>query len=125
MQPFSTLALNAYYTYLEATNDVTDQRLVRRPRNTVNLTATWAPLKPLTLTLGGLYINGRQDFDAITGAQINAPDYFILRASASYQINEHVSLWVRGENLTDRSYQPAVGFLAPGIAGYGGVRVSF
>jgi vitamin B12 transporter len=68
---------------------------------------------------------GREDLDAISGAQEDAPDYFLLRASATYQINKNVSIWVRGENLTDRNYQPALGFLAPGIAGYGGIRVSF
>jgi vitamin B12 transporter len=68
---------------------------------------------------------GRQDLDAVTGAQEDAPDYFVLRANAAYRINDHVSIWVRGENLTDRNYQPALGFYAPGIAGYGGVKVSF
>jgi vitamin B12 transporter len=54
-----------------------------------------------------------------------APDYFVLRASATYRINDTVSIWVRGENLTDRNYQPALGYLAPSIAGYGGIKISF
>jgi vitamin B12 transporter len=125
VQPFSHLVLNGYYMYLNAVNDVTQLRLIRRPRNTVNFTGTWKPLDPLTLTLGGTWIVGREDLDAISGAQEDAPDYFILRASATYEINQNVSIWVRGENLTDRNYQPALGFLAPSIAGYGGVKVSF
>ena len=125
VQPLSNLVLNGYYTYLNAVNDVTQMRLLRRPRNTVNFTGTWKPVAPLTLTLGGDWIVGREDAAALTGAQVDAPDYFVLRASATYQINEHVSVWLRGENLTDRNYQPALGFLAPSIAGYGGVRVSF
>jgi hypothetical protein len=63
--------------------------------------------------------------DAITFAQEDAPDYFVLRASATYRINSDVSFWVRGENLTDHSYQPTLGFLAPSIAGYGGIKISF
>jgi vitamin B12 transporter len=125
VQPLPNLVLNGYYTYLNAVNDVTQMRLLRRPRNTVNFTGTWKPIEPLTLTLGGDWIVGREDADALTGAQVDAPDYFILRASATYRINEHVSIWIRGENLTDRNYQPALGFLAPSIAGYGGIRVSF
>ena len=100
-------------------------RLVRRPRNSVDFTGTWKPIDPLTLTLGGNWIVGREDLDAITGNQENAPDYFLLRASASYKICDHVEVGVRGENLTDRNYQPALGFLAPSIAGYGGVKLSF
>ena len=125
VQPFSNLVLNGYYMYLNAVNDVTQLRLVRRPRNTVNFAGTWKPIDPLTLTLGGTWIVGREDLDALSGAQEDAPDYFILRASATYEINKNVSIWVRGENLTDRNYQPALGFLAPSIAGYGGIRVSF
>ncbi|MEI9997681.1 MAG: hypothetical protein WDO13_00140 [Verrucomicrobiota bacterium] len=100
-------------------------RLLRRPRSTVNFTATWKPIAPLTLTLGGNWIVGREDADAVTGAQVDAPDYFVLRASATYEVNSHLSVWVRGENLTDRNYQPALGFFAPSMAAYGGLRVSF
>jgi len=53
------------------------------------------------------------------------PDYFVLRATANYQINKNVSIWLRGENLTDRNYQPTQGYYAPSIAGYGGIKVSF
>ena len=59
------------------------------------------------------------------GLQEGAPDYFILRASATYQIDKSWSVWVRGENLTDRNYQPALGFYGPSIACYGGVKFSF
>ena len=58
-------------------------------------------------------------------SQVVAPDYFVLRASATYRINDHVSIWIRGENLTDRNYQPVLGYFAPSIAGYGGIKVSF
>jgi vitamin B12 transporter len=125
LKPWTTVTLQGHYTYLNAVNDSTAMRLIRRPRNTVDFTGTWKPIDPLTLTLGGNWIVGREDLDALTGVQENAPDYFLLRASASYKINDHVEVWVRGENLTDRNYQPALGFLAPSIAGYGGVKLSF
>jgi vitamin B12 transporter len=125
VKPWSTVTLRGDYTYLNADNDTQQIRLVRRPRSAVDFTGVWNPVPALTLTLGGNWVVGREDLDAITGAQENAPDYFLLRASASYQINDHVSVWVRGENLTDRNYQPALGFLAPSIAGYGGIKISF
>jgi vitamin B12 transporter len=125
VQPFTNLTLNGSYTYLTAVNEDTHIFLLRRPRHTFNFTGTWNPIKPLTLTLGGLYIIGRDDIDAITGLQEGAPDYFILRASATYQIDKSWSVWVRGENLTDRNYQPALGFYGPSMACYGGVKFSF
>jgi vitamin B12 transporter len=125
VQPWTTVTLNADYTYLHALNDTEELQLVRRPRNSIKLTGTWNPITPLTLTLGGDWEDDRRDLDASSGAEEFAPDYFILRAAASYQINDHVSIWVRGENLTDRNYQPALGFYAPSIACYGGIKISF
>ena len=125
VKPWTTVKLQANYTYLDAVNDSTQMRLVRRPRNSLDFTGTWNPIAPLTLTMGGNWVMGRQDLDAVTGAQEDAPDYFLLRASATYRINDHVSIWVRGENLTDINYQPALGYLAPSIAAYGGIKVSF
>lgn len=125
VKPWTTVTLQAHYTYLNADNDTQQIRLVRRPRNAVDFTGVWNPIPALTLTLGGNWIVGREDLDAITGVQENAPDYFLLRASGSYKINDHVEVWVRGENLTDRNYQPALGFLAPSMACYGGLKLSF
>jgi len=125
VKPWSTVTLNADYTYLHAENDTAEVQLLRRPRNTINFNGTWNPIAPVTLTLGGTWVMDRRDADAITGAEELAPDYFVLRATAAYRINDHVSIWVRGENLTDRNYQPALGFYAPSIAGYGGIKISF
>ncbi len=94
---------------------------MRRPRNSFDFTGTWNPIPPLTFTLGGNWVVGRQDIDYDPPyGQVVAPDYFVLRASATYRISDHVSIWVRGENLTDRNYQPALGYYAASIAGYGG-----
>jgi vitamin B12 transporter len=125
VQPISTVSLNTTYTYTNATNDQTQLRLLRRPRQYLTFTGTWKPLPPLTLAIGGTWVMDRQDLDALTGAQEDAPDYFVLHASATYRINDMFSVWIRGENLTDEHYQPALGYLAPGAAAYGGIRVSF
>jgi vitamin B12 transporter len=126
VKPCSTVTTAINYTYLNAVDDTTAMRLVRRPRNSLDFTGTWNPIAPLTLTLGGNWVVGRQDIDInYPYSQVSAPDYFTLRASATYQINKNVSVWVRGENLTDRNYQPVLGYFAPSIAGYGGIRVSF
>ena len=124
-QPIDELKLDLNYTYLTAQNDSADTRLVRRPRNSFNFTVFYTPIKQLTFSTGGSWVVGRQDIDPVTFEQVGAPDYFTLRASASYEINSHVSIWVRGENLTDTHYQPVLGYPALGAAGYGGIRVSF
>jgi len=124
-KPIDELTLDLNYTYLTADNDTTGMRLERRPRNTLNFTAAYTPIKPLTLSLGGSWVVGREDVDPVTFAQVDAPNYFTLRASATYTINKNVTIWVRGENLTDAHYQPVLGFPALGLGGYGGIKVSF
>jgi vitamin B12 transporter len=124
-KPVDQLALDLNYTYLNADNDTSDIRLVRRPRNTLNFTAVWTPVQPFTFSLGGSWIVGRQDYDAVTFAQEHAPDYFVLRASATYRITKNVTVWVRGENLTDQYYEPVLGYPALGLGGYAGIKVSF
>jgi vitamin B12 transporter len=126
LQPLDTVTLNLDYTYLNAVNDSTYTRLVRRPRNSFVFSGTWMPIPALTFTLGGNWVVGREDINYDPPYnQIDAPDYFTLRASATYRINDTVSIWVRGENLTDRNYQPALGYYATSIAGYGGIKISF
>jgi vitamin B12 transporter len=129
LKPIDTVAVHFGYTYLNAVDNTAHVRLLRRPRNQLDFTGTWKPVPQLTLGLGGDWVVDRQDIDPTSSAfpppQITAPDYFVLRASATYQINDNVSIWVRGENLTDRNYQPALGYYAASMAGYGGIKVSF
>ncbi len=109
-KPIEQLELDVNYTNLTAENDSANVGLVRRPSNTTNFTATWTPLDPLTLSMGGSWIVGRQDFDPLSFQQVGAPNYFTLRASATYKINSYVTLWVRGENITNTQYQPVLGY---------------
>ena len=126
LKPCPTVSAAIDYTYLNAVDDTTQMRLVRRPRNSVNFNGTWNPLAPLTFTLGANWVVGRQDINLnYPYNQVTAPDYFVLRAGATWRINDHVSVWIRGENLTDRNYQPVLGYFAPSIAGYGGIKISF
>jgi vitamin B12 transporter len=124
-KPIDPLTLNLNYTYLDARDDVTDMRLLRRPHDSFNFTASWKPIAPLTIGLGGSWVAARVDADEETGLPVNAPDYFVMRGSVTYQVNPNVSVWVRGENITNVSYQPALGFPALGAGGYGGVKFTF
>jgi vitamin B12 transporter len=126
LKPTDEIKLNLNYTYLDANDDDNYVRLNRRPRHSFNFTGTWNPIAPLTLTIGGNWVVDQEDYDPVSGnSHLREPDYFTLRAGAEYRINETVSIWIRGENLTDRHYQPTIGYYAAPIAGYGGIKVSF
>ena len=123
--PYRQLSANLNYTYLTATDDDTQTRLLRRPRNSLNFTTTYQPIAPVTISLGGSWVVGREDYDPYSSIVVDAPDYFVLRGNVTWQIDPHVAVWLRGENLGDVSYQPALGYPALGAGGYGGVKVSF
>jgi vitamin B12 transporter len=125
LRPIERVSANVNYTYLDAVDDDTQTRLLRRPRNTINFTATYQPIQPVTIAFGGSWVNGREDIDPYSSIVVDAPDYFVVRANVTWQINNTFSVWVRGENLGDASYQPVLGYPALGRALYGGVKVSF
>jgi vitamin B12 transporter len=125
LRPIEHVSANVNYTYLDAMDGDTGQRLLRRPRNTINFTATYQPIQPVTIAVGGSWVDQRTDYDPYSSLVVNAPDYFVVRANVTWQINQTFSVWLRGENLGDASYQPALGYPALGRALYGGVKVSF
>ena len=128
-KPLDNLSLNLNYTYLNAVDDTTQTRLLRRPLNTLNFTAVYNPIESVTLTLGGSWFVDSQDtyFDPVTftSTQSKLPDYFTLRASVTWKIDSHVSVWVRGENITNEHYEQVFGYPALGAAVYSGVKVTF
>ncbi len=120
-QPIDEVKLDLNYTYLDARDNTTDTRLIRRPRDTVNFTIDYTPIEQFTLDLGGTWVVNRDD----GSPDVEQPDYFVLRASATYQINKWLTIWVRGENLTNQYYEPVLGYPALGLGGFGGIKVSF
>jgi len=123
---FDGLNVGANYTYM-TTDDADGNELVRRPRHAAGLTVNYAFLEKkranANLTLA---YNGQQT-DVAFGPvrRVVLDDYVLLNIALSYRINDHVQVFARGENLLNQTYQEVFSFGTPGIAGYGGVRVSF
>jgi vitamin B12 transporter len=100
---------------------------VRRSRNIASINATWAPTTlPLTATLTVRY-NGRQNdyaFDANYDRLIvDLKAYTLVNLNATYDVNPHVQIFGRVENLLNDHYQEEFTYAAAGRAAYGGVRL--
>lgn len=50
-------------------------------------------------------------------------NFILWNARLNYKITEAVSLFIRGENLLDQSYEINAGYPMPGITFFGGVRI--
>ncbi|MEO1895142.1 MAG: TonB-dependent receptor, partial [Methylococcales bacterium] len=125
-----SLDFTGSYTW-NSNKDADGVSLVRRPKHIASANLNYgfnAFGKPGNLNIGVKY-NGKQTdfaFDQFFNrSTVELEDYTLLNIAASYEIYEQVELFARVENLLDEHYQEVNSFAARGIAGYGGIRVTF
>ncbi|MER2265066.1 TonB-dependent receptor plug domain-containing protein [Methylobacterium oxalidis] len=120
-----TLSGRIDYTNTVTKNEITNQELLRRPRHKGSATALWTPIPGLTLSgtlvVIGHFVDGNRDFSV---PRLKNPGFTIVNLAVNYDINETVSVFGRIDNLFDRRYENPTGFLGPGLAVYGGVRLT-
>lgn len=125
LQPGAQLSLRGDWTWTEATDDVTGQQLLRRPKNRGTLIASWQASRAWRLDLDaqwtGPSVDGNRDFSI---PRLDAPGYGTVNIATSYQLNAHLTVFGRIDNALDRRYQQPVGFLQPGTGCYAGVKLT-
>ena len=67
---------------------------------------------------------GIKDLYLSTGDNAVKSSYVDLKARLAWRATDWMTLFVRGENLLNRSYQTMLGFPEPGITVLGGLSVS-
>jgi vitamin B12 transporter len=124
-QPVKPLTLRVDYTYTEATDDVLQQELLRRPKNKGTFLAQWQATAAWQLSLDvlavGTWVDGNRDFSV---PRLDAPGYTAVNFATSYDVNSHLAVFGRINNLLDRHYENPVGFLQPSIGAYAGIRLT-
>ncbi len=117
--------IRADYTFIRAVNAATGMQLLRRPKEKWSATATWLPLDALTLSATLVRVNDWLDVtrDGMASG-ITAPGYTLVNLRGDYALNDQVKVFGRIDNLLDFRYQNPTGFLAPGLAVFGGIRVA-
>src|SRR4029077_7408323 len=130
-QPIADLVFKASYTYLEAEktssadiSQPTGARWPRRPRNEVYVSASYLWYKKLRTTFSAKWVNARQELN-FGAPNFDIEDYNFVNFAAEYEINPHISIFGRVDNLTGEHYAEVFGFPALGTAVYGGLKVRF
>jgi vitamin B12 transporter len=131
--PITDLDIRASYTYLEAEKTSSadvgapqGSRLPRRPRNEVYVSASYLWCKKLRTTLEAKWVNAREEINPFFfGPNRDIEDYNFVNFAAEYEINPHMSLFGRVDNLTGEHYEEVFGFPALGTAAYAGMKVRF
>jgi vitamin B12 transporter len=130
-QPIADLIFTASYTYLDAVKtssaDISQPqgaRLPRRPRNEVYVSASYLWWKKLRTTVAAKFVNARQELN-FGGPNFDIEDYSFVNIAAEYEVNSHMSIFGRIDNLTDEHYAEVFGFPNLGQALYGGMKLRF
>ncbi|MGI9395742.1 MAG: TonB-dependent receptor plug domain-containing protein [Boseongicola sp.] len=119
---FGSVILFGNYTYTDAATQ--GALLVRVPRHDL-VVGIEAPL--MEKLNGGFdirHVGGLLDVDAL-GNSVPLDDYTVAGLNLTYQINKMTEAYVRVENIFDESYQTTLGYDAPGIGVFVGLRASF
>ena len=130
-QPIPNLVFSASYTYLDAektsAKDISQlqgARLPRRPRNEVYVSASYLWWKKLRTTIEAKFVNAREELN-FGGPNFDIEDYSFVNIAAEYEVNPHLSIFGRIDNLTNEQYSEVFGFPALRRAAYGGLKLRF
>ena len=129
--PITDLTFCASYTYLDAEktsaadiSQLPGARLPRRPRNEAYVSASYLWGKKLRTTIEAKFVNAREELN-FGGPNFDIEDYAVVNLAAEYEVNSHLSIFARIENLGNEHYSEVFGFPALGRAAYGGFKVRF
>lgn len=116
-----SLDLGLSYNKLFAKNQE-GKRLQRRPLQSALASLTYYPTTKLSLCTTANYIGTRYDDLAQTK---QTGRYVLFGAVMNYDVTNTLTLYVKGENLTDKLYQEVNGYGTAGLSAYAGVNAKF
>ncbi|MEM6382598.1 MAG: TonB-dependent receptor [Pseudomonadota bacterium] len=117
------LDARAHYTYTDARDAVSDDRLQRRPEHEAELTLIYTGIDKLRLSATAYWTGG--EWFSRSRERTPLDSYVRVDAAASYQVHEHLEIYGRVENLFDAEYEEISGFNTPGISAYAGIRATY
>lgn len=124
--PTESLRIDGSFTYTD-TDDGNGNELVRRPKHTASINGSYLLSNDQTrITAGAQYVGKRDDyqFDAFFNrTQVTLSEYTLVNVALSHQINEHVELFGRVNNLLDEEYEEVLTYGTMGINGMVGITV--
>jgi vitamin B12 transporter len=119
------LTLRGDYTATFTRDETTGLGLLRRPGTKASLSAIWSPIDKFTLTTTLLYVGPWVDISRDGSIpRIDAPAFTTVNLAANYQVDPHLAVFGRIDNLFNRQYEDPIGFDRPGFGIFGGVRLS-
>ncbi|MFW5450472.1 MAG: TonB-dependent receptor plug domain-containing protein [Methylophagaceae bacterium] len=116
------LDISLNYTFTR-TKDEDDKELLRRPKHKASIDVEYRPTDKMTLTTSLLHTGSRRDIDGL-GARVKTGGYSVINLAANYKLNNNTRIFTRIDNFANKTYEPAYGFQALGMAGYIGIELT-
>ena len=110
-------------TFLDAEENGVEE--IRRPEFSASATATWQASDALSVTGSVDHTGSQFDTDFATFSTVKLGAFTLVGLNAAYNVNDVITLTLRGENLLDEDYQEVVGYSSQGAAIFGGLRARF
>ncbi len=115
--PTDWLSATFTYTFTDAVDDNTGERLLRIPEHKGIVTITASPTANLNFSASAIYNGDEPDFPTPNDS------FYRIDLRASYQLSDHFEFYGRIENAADSTYQDVSGYAEPGASIFGGVRI--
>ena len=114
------LDVSAHYTYLDAEDATTGDRLQRRPEHEAQVALTYTGIDRLRLSgivnwVGGERFSRSRERDPLD-------PYVRVDLNGSYQVRDSLEFYGRVENLFDVHYEEIKGYNTPGLSAFVGLR---
>lgn len=121
----SWLSHKLNYTYTKAENRKTDRVLDYSPENIINYSMTIKPFQGLSISP----ILSFRDPQKVTRFGRPTPEtiagFTTLDLNVNYNINENISCWLKGFNITNSDYQIIDDYPMPGATVFAGINLKF
>jgi len=114
--------LSLSYTNISAKNQ-DGKALARRAKDSVKFALDYYGIENLHLGLNGEYIGERFDRAEEKGQQTGK--YTIANIVTNYKVDEHMSIYGKIDNITDKYYQTIDGYASAPRAVYGGMKLTY
>ncbi len=127
MRPLTDLTLRSTYTYTQSLDMVTNNQLLHRPKNKASFDADYQFLEKAHIHFNVLMVGQKADtaYISYSSVPVTIASYTLLNLAGSYDVNKHLQVFGRIDNLLNKQYQEIYGYGTSGVAGYGGVKVSY
>jgi outer membrane cobalamin receptor len=142
-RPMAGITASAFYTYVDTAVTTTvstsqqfqpGQPLLRRPRHSGNIFASWMR-GPVTINGGVRLVGERHDAAFLSLTTVATPTaparavditvnpgYAVLQLNGEYRVNDAVAVYLRLDNVADEVYESALGFSGLPRSAAAGIR---